>query len=132
MSVEDDVGGGDGEACLCADCGVETFPEGGPSDHYMVTPRIWACAGMNGADRAGFLCIGCLDSRMLRRMGRLLAPEDFLPIPVNYPGYYDDGERLYGLKAGMVAMIDADLRRSLERSVASFIAEDELEDELLG
>jgi carbamoylphosphate synthase large subunit len=41
----------------------------------MVTDAVWAEAG----DVAGRLCVGCLEERI----GRVLTPEDFLPLPVN-------------------------------------------------
>jgi hypothetical protein len=41
----------------------------------MVTDAVWAEAG----DVAGRLCIGCLEERL----GRVLVPGDFLPIPSN-------------------------------------------------
>ena len=41
----------------------------------MVRNRVWSAAGM----RHGFLCIGCLESRI----GRRLTPRDFTSAPIN-------------------------------------------------
>jgi hypothetical protein len=41
----------------------------------MVTDAVWAEAG----DVAGFLCVGCLEERL----GRVLEPADFPPLPAN-------------------------------------------------
>ena len=41
----------------------------------MTRDEIWAEAG----DVEGVLCVGCLEERL----GRVLTPEDFLPLPVN-------------------------------------------------
>jgi hypothetical protein len=46
-------------------------------EHYMVHPKVWKKAGM---DR-GFLCIGCLE----RRLGRRLTAKDFTDAPINNP-----------------------------------------------
>ena len=55
----------------CADCAVLTAPW----ETYMVTDAVWAEAG----DVAGRLCVGCLELRL----GRVLTPEDFPPLPAN-------------------------------------------------
>jgi hypothetical protein len=44
---------------------------------YMVHDHVWAQAGT--CDRGGYLCIGCLETRL----GRHLAGDDFTDAPVN-------------------------------------------------
>jgi hypothetical protein len=55
----------------CIDCGVDTMPRRGPREFYMVKTWIWDRTGL-GFD-GGCLCIGCLESRL----GRRLRPRDF-------------------------------------------------------
>ena len=66
----------------CFDCGAATtpgeltpHPDGyiksmmpGTCEHYMVTKRVWAKAGMQ--EDGGSLCIGCLEKRLGRRLKR--------------------------------------------------------------
>lgn len=67
----------------CLDCGAHTTPCTGKRgcrhigrwEHYMVLPEVWAAARMG----KGYLCIGCLE----RRLGRRLQPEDFSGLPIN-------------------------------------------------
>jgi hypothetical protein len=67
----------------CADCGVDTLPTDGPrAEYYVVTKEVWEAAGM---PHAGFLCIGCLESRL----GRLLCAADFTDCPLNDPATVD-------------------------------------------
>jgi hypothetical protein len=56
---------------LCRDCGVDTY---GAIDRewYHVHNEAWESAGL-AVNGSGFLCIGCLESRM----GRKLVPSDF-------------------------------------------------------
>ena len=61
----------------CADCGTNTTPHFGEWEYYMVHNTIWSRAGMND----GFLCIGCLEARI----GRKLEPSDFANFPGNDP-----------------------------------------------
>ena len=61
--------------CPCRDCGDPTLPEDGPSEFYMVRDELWALAG--AGDR--YLCIGCLEGRL----GRRLAREDFSDVRLN-------------------------------------------------
>jgi hypothetical protein len=77
------------EPAPCADCGRDTAPElpdavrlvqppePGSWEWYMVTAEVWAEAGME--PDGGYLCIGCLE----RRLGRRLVPADFPAWPVN-------------------------------------------------
>ena len=68
---------------LCLDCGMDTTPctqsrgcrHTGRWEMYMVYHRVWQAAGMG----KGFLCIGCLE----RRLGRRVVPEDFTKAPIN-------------------------------------------------
>jgi hypothetical protein len=55
----------------CIDCRVNTTPRRGPSEFYMVKNWVWDRTGL-GFD-GGMLCIGCLESRL----GRRLRPQDF-------------------------------------------------------
>jgi len=69
----------------CKDCGVDITPSTGKRgfrykgrwEHYMVRDRVWKAAGM----RDGFLCIGCLENRI----GRRLTARDFTSAPINDP-----------------------------------------------
>jgi hypothetical protein len=47
----------------------------------MVHDEIWAAAHM--APNGGFLCIGCLERRLRRR----LTPADFIDAPINNPAF---------------------------------------------
>ena len=55
----------------CSDCGVPTWP----FESFMTSNEIW----VEGGDVAGRLCVGCLEERL----GRVLTPEDFPPLPAN-------------------------------------------------
>jgi len=57
----------DRSSFLCLDCGVDTDAI---DEYYHVTNELWARAN---PDRAGMLCIGCLE----KRLGRELTPDDF-------------------------------------------------------
>ena len=69
----------------CRDCGAATTPctgqrgcrHKGKHEYYAVHDEIWKVAGMD----SGFLCIGCLE----RRIGRRLGPADFTDYPINDP-----------------------------------------------
>ncbi len=74
---------------LCADCRTDTTPCTGKPDcrhtgrweWYICHDALWATAGMT----SGFLCIGCLE----HRIGRRLRPGDFPAYPVNNPHPWD-------------------------------------------
>ena len=51
----------------------------------MVHDAVWAAAGMPTATPSGFLCVGCLE----RRLGRRLRPDDFSEFEVNKPCPFD-------------------------------------------
>lgn len=67
----------------CRDCGMPTTPHGasgewllGACEYYVVWPEVWRQAvpeSTNDYSDGGFLCIGCLESRL----GRRLTPVDF-------------------------------------------------------
>lgn len=60
----------------CADCRTDSTEE-----RYMVNDDVWAAAGMC---MFGFLCIGCLEERL----GRRLTAADFIDVPLNHaPGF---------------------------------------------
>jgi hypothetical protein len=70
--------------CICVDCKVDTGA-GGNGEFYMVKNAVWQAAGMDPTDcpenyRRFYLCIGCLEERL----GRRLTPEDFLDCPLNH------------------------------------------------
>src|SRR2546430_1806617 len=50
---------------------------------YMIHDRLWERAGM--APKGGYLCIGCLE----KRLGRRLRPADFTAAPLNDPSPWD-------------------------------------------
>jgi hypothetical protein len=58
----------------------------------MVHNDLWKAAGM--MPDGGFLCIGCLETRI----GRQLHPNDFTDAPINNPGDPWDTERLRSRK----------------------------------
>ena len=72
-------------------CGQETPPctgergcrHEGRWEYYVVADQLWTAAGM--AKDGGFLCIGCLE----RRIGRRLSSADFPPCPLNEPDPWD-------------------------------------------
>jgi hypothetical protein len=69
---------------ICADCGQNTTTigaDGEPMDWewYMVNNVIWTMASTATDRPAQFLCIGCLETRL----GRRLYPIDFTSAPVN-------------------------------------------------
>jgi hypothetical protein len=77
----------------CADCGVGTFTLG---EYYMVKDEVWElawvgrrkpCQHLDGQET---LCIGCLESRI----GRRLWPCDFTDAPVNDLDNGDKSDRL--------------------------------------
>ena len=88
---------------LCADCGVDTIPDEPDFDceWYTVHDHIWAQVGLG----RGFLCIGCLEARI----GRRLQPEDFPDVPVNDPQRYKltSSDRLLD-RLGWVRVIERD------------------------
>jgi hypothetical protein len=47
----------------------------------MVHDQVWAKAGMTKGERGGYLCIGCLE----KRLGRRLTPKDFTDVRINNP-----------------------------------------------
>ena len=60
---------------LCAECNVDTLRA---REFYMVADATWLAT----CDTyKGFLCIGCIE----RRLGRRLKPDDFTDAPVNNP-----------------------------------------------
>jgi hypothetical protein len=94
-------------ACICNDCGSDTTPRTGKRGYrsgkhtgeyayrrsidlwefYMVTEDVWKAAGMAAStvtdDKfdGNFLCIGCLELRI----GRRLSARDFTDCLVNAP-----------------------------------------------
>jgi hypothetical protein len=64
----------------CHDCGTNTLPSSlrAPGEWYLVFDEVWAEAGM---PYSGFLCIGCLEQRLGRRLDRA----DFKRCRVNQP-----------------------------------------------
>lgn len=66
----------------CADCGADSTTE-----RYMVHHHVWAAAGMCPF---GFLCIGCIE----QRLGRRLVAADFLDVPLNHAPGFQRSDRL--------------------------------------
>jgi len=58
---------------FCLDCGVDTIRIG---EFYMLHDPVWLQAN---PDRAGMLCIDCVETRLGRRLG----PGDFTAAPIN-------------------------------------------------
>ena len=64
-------------AAMCADCGHDCRAMG---EMYMLRDELWG--DLLWADRsvvASMLCVGCAESRL----GRCLAPADFIDCPLN-------------------------------------------------
>ena len=76
---------------LCTACNTVVLDADGFGEWYMVTDDIW-----NGAmpddpgDMTLFLCIGCLE----QRLGRRLTSADFTDAPLNAMGLFLSTERL--------------------------------------
>ena len=60
---------------ICLDCKVDT---GRIHEHYFVLTEIWLSAV---GSKKGMLCIGCLETRLKRR----LTKADFPPVTINNP-----------------------------------------------
>jgi hypothetical protein len=92
----------------CSDCGQQTTPRRKPGEWYVVRGDVWAAAGMppmpplppvTASDREAydaymrqrwrFLCIGCLETRLGRRLG----PDDFTEAPVNRAPHHSERMR---------------------------------------
>jgi hypothetical protein len=65
------------------------MPEGKPGEYYMLKDEVWAQAGM---EPQGFLCIGCLETRL----GRELTAADFKDARINEPDARTMTPRLLG------------------------------------
>lgn len=59
------------------------------NEYYMILDNVWAVTGVGFRDNDGFLCVGCLETRI----GRLLQPADFTPCPLNL-GFFAQSDRL--------------------------------------
>lgn len=59
----------------CLDC-TKSCNQDGLNEYYMVQAAVWHAANPKGR---GMLCIGCLESRL----GRRLTPADFTSAPIN-------------------------------------------------
>jgi hypothetical protein len=89
----------------CKDCGIDTTPctgkrgcrHKGRWEHYMVHDVVWAAARMKVEflDHSGFLCVGCIEKRLHRK----LTPADFPQYPINETCPWDT-ERLASRKRG--------------------------------
>jgi hypothetical protein len=76
----------------CYDCGTDTTPCTGKRDcphngweWYEVREDVWDAAGMTNIGGRAYLCIGCLE----QRIGRRLTAGDFAPVPINKPNPRD-------------------------------------------
>lgn len=63
---------------MCLDCGIHTGVIG---EYYMVTGDLWHSTV---TEQRGMLCVGCLESRIMRP----LSPADFTNVPLNTQPYY--------------------------------------------
>ena len=68
---------------VCAHCEVRP-----PRGDYMVHAEVWAKAGMQ---RRGFLCLGCLETRLVVAGHGPLQLEDFTNAPCNASLYFGYG-----------------------------------------
>lgn len=78
----------DGDLFICMDCDVDTNEI---REYFMVDDHLWA---ENVPEYHGFLCIGCLESRV----GRTLDARDFPShLPINNPNglFFPHSDRLY-------------------------------------
>lgn len=66
----------------CVDCHTDSTTE-----RYMVHDHVWAAAGMCPF---GFLCVGCIE----QRLGRRLHAADFLNVGLNHDPKYERSARL--------------------------------------
>lgn len=90
----------------CADCGVNVAVIG---EWYVLRDSIWEQATRNTPAR--FLCVGCLEERLSRR----LAPDDFHPTaPANITREEDIPERLRVDLTPIVLTMSARLRSRIE------------------
>ena len=69
---------------LCLDCKVDTGKIG---EHYFVDTDLWLSAV---GSKVGMLCIGCLETRLQRK----LTASDFPSISINSPRYEKKSQRL--------------------------------------
>lgn len=60
---------------MCKDCGMNTAPMAG-NEYYAVTDEVWKA----GKGRRHVLCIGCLETRI----GRKLKGADFPMLSINF------------------------------------------------
>lgn len=63
---------------LCADCRRDVRPGVGIDEQFMVQNELWALA--TEARPADFLCVGCIENRIGRRLRR----HDFTGAPLNF------------------------------------------------
>ena len=63
-------------AFLCIDCGTCTHET---NEYYMVTDEVWT-EEAHMEPHGGMLCIGCLESRLMRRLTHV----DFSDAPINF------------------------------------------------
>jgi hypothetical protein len=63
----------------CFECGIDTIESG---EYYLVREKVWlaACAWNAKASGFDFLCIGCLESRL----GRRLQPDHLTECELNH------------------------------------------------
>lgn len=69
---------------LCLDCGVDT---GRLLEHYFVETALWLSVV---SSTLGMLCVGCLETRL----GRRLVPSDFPAVWINDPRLEPKSQRL--------------------------------------
>ena len=78
------------ERSPCASCQVDTQGDG-TNEFYMVTDDVWNAVAPDDPHHMDlFLCIGCLEERL----GRRLTSYDFTDAPLNAMGLVGSTERL--------------------------------------
>ena len=81
-----------GSPTPCDDCGMDVVPHDDAGrrladEWYAVTDELWAAASPAGSQPPRYLCVGCLE----KRIGRRLTPTDFPDLGINDPeGWHSD------------------------------------------
>jgi len=76
---------------ICLDCSQDT---GRMNEHYFIQTETWLSVV---GSKIGMLCVGCLESRL----GRKLLPKDFPDVTINNPKYGNKSQRLLDRLTGL-------------------------------
>jgi len=68
---------------------MDTMSPAGKWEYYMIQHHLWA-AVMESHGEVAFLCIGCVE----RRLGRRLRNKDFIKCPANSLNFFPHSARL--------------------------------------